>query len=189
VRIIAGLVKGKKLASFHGQDIRPTPDRVREAVFNFLFSRIGSLEGKAVLDLFAGTGAMGLEALSRGAGRAVFVDEGEQAAKIILLNIRNCRLQEKAKFMRLRVPENLPRLVPESPFDLVFLDPPYGEGLVEETIAVLSNVNILTPGAIVCAETGGREEVPAVIGDYHRLEKRTYGRTAVHVFSHSMQGV
>jgi len=90
VRIIGGTMKGKKLATFSGRHIRPTPDRVREAIFSILFSRAGTLSGNSVLDLFSGTGAMALEALSRGAGRAVLIDQGAEAARLITENLRAC---------------------------------------------------------------------------------------------------
>jgi 16S rRNA (guanine(966)-N(2))-methyltransferase RsmD len=184
VRIISGLAKGKRLASFTGGAIRPTPDRVREAIFSILYSRFGTLEGKTVLDLFAGTGAMGLEALSRGCRRAVLLDEGRQSAAIIPANLKTCGLEESATYLRSDVLKALPRLEGEGPFDLIFLDPPYGRDLVPEVVRAISERKLLAPGGLVCAESAGGDEVPVALGDLIRIERRCYGSTTVHLFTH-----
>ncbi len=184
VRIISGSAKGKKLASFSGLQIRPTADRVRESIFNILFSRIGSCWGKSVLDLYAGTGAMALEALSRGARRAVLIDQGKEAAHLIPANLRACHLEQKADFMRANVLEALPRLKPEA-FDLIFVDPPYDDrGLAGATVADLARLELLAAGGVLCLETARDEEIPGEIGKFERCQLRSYGGTAVHIFTH-----
>jgi 16S rRNA (guanine(966)-N(2))-methyltransferase RsmD len=184
VRIISGSARGRHLAVFSGREIRPTPDRVREAIFSSLFSRLGPLEGKKVLDLFAGTGAMALEALSRGAGRAVLVDQGTQAARVIPANIRTCGLGDRAVFRHADTLRELPRLAAEGPFDLIFLDPPYGRGLVPQVVAVVAELGLLAPAGLVCAEAARQDEVPEEIGGLRRIDRRLYGSTAVHFFSY-----
>jgi 16S rRNA (guanine(966)-N(2))-methyltransferase RsmD len=157
---------------------------VREALFSVLVSRLGSLGGLRVLDLFAGSGALALEALSRGATTAVLVDQGPQSARVIPANIRACAMQERATFIRSDVFKALPRLV-GSLFDLVFLDPPYGQGLVPPVLTTLAEVGLIAPDGLVCAETDRREELPGTIGSFARIDRRHYGSTAVHLFSHS----
>lgn len=185
MRIISGSARGKRLATFSGGDIRPTPDRVREAIFSMLYSRLGGLEGSTVLDLFAGTGAMGLEALSRGARRAVLVDQGQQSARIIPANLKACALQERASHVRGDVQKTLPRLAAEGPYDLIFLDPPYGRDLVPKVLTLISELKLLAAGGVVCAEADRQDAVPAVVGELVRMEQRCYGSTAIHLFTQS----
>lgn len=183
MRIIGGSLRGKKLAALAGRQVRPTPDRVREAIFSILFSRLGPLQGKTVLDLYAGTGAMALEALSRGATRAVLVDQGSEAGQIIPVNLAACRMAEHAAFIRSDVPSALPGLVREA-FDLIFLDPPYGRGLVPIIVEAISRFALLAPGGVICAEAQRQDEIPDSCGDLVRIERRPYGSTAVHLFTH-----
>lgn len=185
MRIISGSVKGKKLASFTGHQIRPTSDRVRESIFNILFSHFGPCTGKTVLDLYAGTGAMALEALSRGASRAVLVDNGADAARLIPANLHACRVEGKALFLRTGVLETLPRLAPER-FDMIFIDPPYSQDLAAQTLAAISRLGLLAANGIVCAETAREEELPAVFDGLELLQVRRYGSTGVHLFTHSL---
>jgi len=184
VRIISGSARGKQLSALRGSEIRPTPDRVREALFSMLTSRLGSLEGLRVLDLFAGSGALALEALSRGAASAVLVDRGEQAARVVPANIRACHMQDRSTFIRSEVLQALPRLG-GIPFDLVFLDPPYDRNLLSPVLTSLGRLDALARGGIICAETDTREEIPESIGPFVRIDRRQYGSTAIHLFSHS----
>lgn len=184
MRIISGSARGKRLAALTGRTIRPTPDRVREALFSMIYSRLGNLEGKRVLDLFAGTGAMALEALSRGAERAVLVDSGRQSAAILPANVTTCGLDRQATFIRSDVQKALPRLADEGPFELVFLDPPYGRNLAPEIIAAVSDLGLLSADGLLCAETALQDDVPNHIGRLFRIEKRCYGTIAVHLFGH-----
>jgi 16S rRNA (guanine966-N2)-methyltransferase len=187
VRVISGSAKGKRLASFNGREVRPTPDRVRESIFNILFSKTGSLSGKTVLDLFSGTGAMAIEALSRGARRAWLIDEGRQAAKIIPANLKSCGMEDRAVFIRADFRKALPRLEEVKPFDLVFLDPPYGQGLVTEALSLVVKAGLLAADGTVCAESSGQDEVPDTVADLALQESRRYGSTAVHFYAHSDQ--
>jgi 16S rRNA (guanine966-N2)-methyltransferase len=149
MRIIAGRWRGRKLAAPAGVTTRPTSDRAREALFSMLTSRIGSFEGLRVADLFAGSGALGLEALSRGAGHCVFVDNDRAAVEAIRANV--AALGAEAEILQ-RAAEHLR---PDAPVDLVFLDPPYRSGLF---LPALENLP-LAPGGFACVETEADEAV------------------------------
>ena len=182
MRIISGSARGAHLANFPGGTIRPTPDRVREAIFSILTSRLGTLEGCKTLDLFAGSGAMAIEALSRGARRAWLVDNGELSARIVPANLATCRVSDRARFLRTPVDVALPQLVAERPFDLIFLDPPYGKELVPQTLAAIDALQLLAPPGLIVAEAERCDPVAEQIGKLQRSEVRFYGIVAVHLF-------
>ena len=184
MRIISGTARGKRLAVFSGASIRPTPDKVRGAIFSMLFSRIGSFNGKKVLDLCSGTGAMAIEALSRGAGHAWLVDDGVQSAKIIPANLSACHVDEHATFLRNGALPSLKLLDKYKPFDIIFLDPPYGKALVPALLEALAADSFLSPDGIICAEAAKTDEVPADIGELSLASSRNYGITTVHMFIH-----
>lgn len=184
MRIISGNAKGKRLSILTGMDIRPTSDKVREAVFSILTSRFGTLDGCRVLDLYSGTGALALEALSRGASRATLVDNGVQAARLIPKNIAACAFERQATFLRGDVLTTLPRLSGQEPFDLIFLDPPYGRDLVPVTIAAVSARKLLAPDGLIVAETARKDSLPAVIDAVELLETRHYGSITIHFYTH-----
>ncbi len=188
MRIISGSARGTRLSGFTGTDIRPTPDRVREAAFSILLSRLGSLAGLKILDLYAGTGALALEALSRGAALATLIDRSQQSARTVEANARACRLAGKIRFIRGEVSTQLPNLVAIGPYDLIFLDPPYHKGLAQRSIAQVATLGLLAPGGVLCAECAGKEEVPQHAGDLILCDSRNYGLTAVHFFIHSDEG-
>jgi 16S rRNA (guanine966-N2)-methyltransferase len=179
MRIIAGQFRGKALLSPGDESIRPTSDRAREAVFNILASRIGvHLDGLKVLDLFAGTGALGLEALSRGAQGAVFVETGAEARGIIRDHIEAFGAGGIAKLLR-RDATALGPAGTMGPFDLVFLDPPYGKGLGERALVSLRDGGWLATGATIVLEEAA--EVPLALPEGFVLDdRREYGAAAVH---------
>lgn len=181
MRIISGTARGRRLATFSGRQIRPTSDRVREAIFSMLLSRLETFAGKNVLDLYAGTGAMAIEALSRGAARAVLVDQGPQAASLIPGNLLSCGFDQRALFLRTPVEKALPRLSPET-FDLIFADPPYQQGLAAATLQLLARLPLLAPGGVLCLETAWSEELPDAVDLLQRQQMRRYGATAVHLY-------
>ncbi|MBN1140634.1 MAG: 16S rRNA (guanine(966)-N(2))-methyltransferase RsmD [Deltaproteobacteria bacterium] len=186
MRVIGGCAKGRKLAPFPGQEIRPTSDRIREAVFNILFSRLGALAGKKVLDLFAGTGAMGLEALSRGASEAVFVEKNRHAAALIGENLSHCRLETSARIVQEEAHRALSGLAGNI-FDLIFIDPPYGHDLVLPTLALIDQQKLLSPQGVICAEAGKMDEIPETTGSLARIKKNVYGSTAIHFFGQAQK--
>ena len=182
MRVIAGTSRGRRLAIFEGRDVRPTPDRVREALFNILRSRLGNFAGLRVLDLFAGSGALAIEALSRGATSACLVEKTPASAKIIRENLKRCNLSDKAKLIVLDAWQALPGFDSRS-FDLVFLDPPYGQGLAERALIEVDRLELLGKDGIVCAETATDEILPESIGNLRRLDQRRYGTILINFYS------
>jgi 16S rRNA (guanine(966)-N(2))-methyltransferase RsmD len=183
LRIISGSARGRKLRLFSGQHIRPTSDRVREAVFNILQNRLGSFHNIAVLDLFCGTGALSLETLSRGAERAVLVDRSSQAAKIVAANAEICGLSDRIRFLRGGVPDILPRLAPHGPFDLIFLDPPYSRDLVPPTLTGVTTNRLLKNHGIVLVEASCKDAIPETIAGLTCIDRRHYGTTFIALLS------
>jgi 16S rRNA (guanine966-N2)-methyltransferase len=178
MRIVAGKFRGKHLDSPADGSIRPTADRVREAVFNILAGRLGpGLDGRRVLDLFAGTGAMGLEALSRGAAPVVFVDSGAEARGLIRDHIEAFGAGGVAKHLR-RDATALGPAGTMGPVDLVFLDPPYGQGLGERALVSLRDGGWLQPETILVLEEAA-EATLALPPGFALDDRRTYGATAV----------
>lgn len=182
MRIISGTARGRKLADFSGGQIRPTPDRVREALFSMLSSRLGSFSGLKVLELFAGTGAQALEAISRGAESAILVDSSQQAAKLIEENIRRCKFSGQVRLVRQDVFTALPLLATEAPFDLILLDPPYNQGFITQALEKIENLQLLAEDGIICAESDPKEKL-AVCSGLILNKSRKYGSTMIHLFS------
>jgi 16S rRNA (guanine966-N2)-methyltransferase len=179
LRVIGGNLKGKKLFSVKGQNLRPTSDRVREAIFDILQNQF---QGRNILDLFAGTGALGIEALSRGAKRAVFVEGGARSLGVLRRNIEECRLKEQAEVLgrEARVAIKILEARGES-FELIFLDPPYSKGLARRVLEALSRSSIVTAGTLVIAEHSLSEELDSM-PFWQRIDRRRYGRTLVSFF-------
>ena len=177
MRIIAGSKRGALLKAPAVDAVRPTSDRVREAIFNILAHGIAEfrLEGVRVLDLFAGTGALGLEALSRGAAYAVFIEEDAGARGLIRANIETLGLTGVTKVFR-RDATQLGEPGRIEPFGLVFLDPPYGKGLGQQALASARAGRWLTPGAVIVLEerAGSVTTLPA---GFTELDRRTWGDT------------
>ncbi len=177
MRVIGGAVCGKKLKAPPGARTRPTSDKVREAVFNVISSRP---EGARVLDLFAGSGAMGIEALSRGAERAVFVESSHKTARLIRENLAACGFEREGLVIRKKLPGGLGGVIErEGPFDLVFIDPPYEKGLASKTLAELAKMPAETVPGTVVIEHSGREKLPETEGPFVRMKGRKYGSTHV----------
>ncbi|MGE4545554.1 MAG: 16S rRNA (guanine(966)-N(2))-methyltransferase RsmD [Pedobacter sp.] len=183
VRIISGSAKGRKLRQFKGQHIRPTADRVREAIFSSLLSRLGSFENLTVLDLFAGTGALSLEALSRGASRAVLVDPSAQSAEIITENIQTCRMDDRATLFKMPASNFIAKPAPSGPFDLIFLDPPYNKNLIVPTLHKIVQNGILAKEGLICIESAREDSIPDDLPGLMLLSRREYGSTAVSFYS------
>jgi 16S rRNA (guanine966-N2)-methyltransferase len=176
MRIIAGAFKGRRLAPVKGRT-RPTAAKVREAVFNILGPAV---VGVKVLDLFAGTGALGIEALSRGAAAAVFVEDNPEAVKALRRNLENLELQGQTRVWPLSVTMALKKLAGQSErFGLAFLDPPYGGGEAVTALKGLASLDLLLTGAQVVVEHSRRETLPEESGHLRRLKVRRYGDTQV----------
>jgi 16S rRNA (guanine966-N2)-methyltransferase len=180
MRIISGTCRGKKLSPLPGRDIRPTSDRVRESIFNIIRD---SVSGARVLDLFAGTGALGIEALSRGASMTAFVDISPSACRIIQANCDMCRVSDRARVICHDLSVSLPRGLGERPFDLVFLDPPYGRGLIETTLNQPYFNEIITQDTLLVAEHGALETPFSTISGLDIRDQRKYGKTRITFFN------
>lgn len=180
MRIIGGTRRGKRLFTPRNRAIRPTADRVRESIFNILADRISD---SRVLDLFAGTGAMGLEALSRGAKHAVFIDNYPAALMLIDRNIRACDWTDRADIIRWDLRRNLNCIQsPNESFTLVFIDPPYESQLIATILTHLDHSGTLAGEAWVIVEHGVND-IPKTGPDTFDLkDQRTYGKTLVSFF-------
>ena len=176
-RIIGGRLKGKKLFPIKGAHIRPTGDRQRQALFNILGHKVA---GARVLDLYAGTGALGLEALSRGASECVFIDRDKSAAQVIGRNISACRFENSSNIIRWRIEKNLACLQTlHVVFDLVFMDPPYNRGFILPTLQNLHSAGCLKTGSTVIVEHSFDEKPWNMDDTYVCHDRRRYGKTLV----------
>ncbi|WP_020177572.1 16S rRNA (guanine(966)-N(2))-methyltransferase RsmD [Methylopila sp. M107] len=180
MRIVGGKHKGRAIKgpATDSRAIRPTSDRLREAIFNVLAHAYGDpCDGARALDLFAGTGALGIEAISRGAKFCLFVDEGAEARACLRDNVETFGLGGQTKIFR-RDATRLGPVIGQGPFDLVFADPPYGKGLGERALASARDGRWLAPGALVVWEEAAEAEIVAPEG-FEALETRNYGDTQV----------
>ena len=178
MRVVGGRLRGRTLAAPKGDAIRPTSDRLRESVFNILAHAYGDpVSGARVLDLFAGTGALGIEAISRGAAFCLFVDDGAEARALIRQNVDALGLGMVTRVFR-RDATKLGAAHPVEPFGLVFLDPPYRKGLAVPALAALRDGGWLAPGALVVVEEAADAEFAPPAG-YEELERRIYDDTVV----------
>jgi 16S rRNA (guanine966-N2)-methyltransferase len=175
MRIVGGRLRGRALVAPKSQAIRPTADRLRESLFNILMHAYDDpVSGARVLDLFAGTGALGLEAVSRGATFALFVDDGAEARALLRQNVETLGLAAITRIFR-RDATKLGPVHPVEPFSLVFLDPPYGKGLAEQALTSAREGGWLTSDAlIVVEETVGTFRTPE---DFDEIERRKYDDT------------
>lgn len=182
MRIVSGRFKGRGLTAPRTQAVRPTSDRLRETIFNVLAHAYGDpVTGARVLDLFAGTGALGLEALSRGAAYALFVDDSAEGRGLVKANIDLLGVAGITKVFR-RDATKLGPAHPNAPFSLVFCDPPYGKGLAPPALAAALKGGWLATGALVLVEEGVGAEVPPPDG-FSVVELREYGDTRLHVLA------
>ena len=168
-----------------GQAVRPTADRVKEALFSILQSRF-DLEGATLLDLFAGSGALGIEGLSRGAARAVFVEQAHTARRVLLANLAACGLAQRSHVVARSVHQAIAELTASGErFSGVLMDPPYGRGLADETLARLAAARLVRPGGWVAVEHHVADVLADAYGPLRLTAARRYGKTAVAVFSDS----
>ena len=177
MRLIAGDWRGRPILAPPGQVTRPTSDRAREALFSMLISRIGSFESLAVADLFAGSGALGLEALSRGAAQCLFIDSDADAVKTIRRNCETLGAEARVEIRQGAAERASP---PPRPCDIIFIDPPYRSGLAEAALANVARECWLAPGGLVSLETAGGElAVPPTL----LIEaERRFGKAHVRLF-------
>lgn len=183
MRVVGGSLKGKRLNEFEGLSIRPTSDKIRQALFNILYQPHGGSEYKRVLDLFAGTGALGIEALSRGAEDAVFVEIDPAALLVINKNLENCRLS-KARILRASACEAINRLsMKHEQFDLIFIDPPYASTLAVESLkAIDAAPGILSDDGLCVVETSKRTPIDCELKNLLLIDERRYGDTLLYIY-------
>ena len=172
MRIITGSARGRKLRTLSGEDVRPTSDRVKEAISSIIHFQI---EGRRVLDLFAGSGQLGLEALSRGAAHAVFVDSSAKALEVVRENIETCGFANAAEAVRSDASVYLLRC--RDTFDVAFLDPPYNSNLLNKILPLLAPH--MNPGGTILCESDFLKELPERVGDFEKNRVYRYGRILI----------
>jgi 16S rRNA (guanine(966)-N(2))-methyltransferase RsmD len=179
MRIITGTARGKRLQTPQGLHTRPTTDRVKESVFNIIQ---WDIEGRKVLDLFGGSGQLGLEALSRGAASCVIVDGDRNAQKAIEANIKNCGFERNCQLIKGDSFRFLQRLKKDS-FHLIFLDPPYGGELLNRAIAEICRIDILSEGGIMVCESAASDPLDPVTAPYHMVKQYSYGNIVLTIIT------
>ena len=178
MRVITGIAKGRKLITLEGEDIRPTSAKVKGAIFNSIQFDI---EGRSVLDLFAGAGQLGIEALSRGARKAVFVDLSRESVKVVNDNLNHCKLKDNATVFN---GDGLSYLkTTREKFDIVFIDPPYKKQLAQKALSLV--LNVLNDGGIIVCETDIKEELPEEIENYSIVKQDTYSKTKLTIYRYN----
>lgn len=175
MRVITGLAKGRKLDTITGTDVRPTTDMVKEAVFSAIQFDI---EGRVFLDLFAGSGQMGIEAISRGAESATFIDANPDAVNVIKTNLANTGFTDKAKVIRTDYFSFLAST--NQKFDITFLDPPYRLGVLDKALRAVTGV--MTPHGIIICEHPIDVEVPEVLGGFRLDRQRRYSKIIISIY-------
>ena len=181
MRIIAGEFRGRKIKQPESAEVRPTKDRIRESVFNMIAELVPDCR---VLDLFAGSGAYGLEALSRGAREAVFVEKGKENSEVIKENIRTLDVGDRSKVITSDVFRILEGLKGEKEaFDLVFVDPPYSKNMAKKTLLKVNHYDILNHSGLLIIEHHKNEPLPGSEGDVSILKEKTYGNIIISVYS------
>ena len=178
MRVIAGKARGLKLKTIEGNSTRPTKDMVKEALFSILMPYVTDC---VFLDLFAGSGAIGIEALSRGAQNAVFCDQNKECIKIINENIEKARFKDISTVYNLDYLKCLERIKNQK-FDIIFIDPPYNIGLGLKAIQTISDFDLLMINGVLVFETDEIEEVPNEIGLYEKFNTKRYGRNVLNFF-------
>lgn len=179
MRIITGSARGKRLQTPSGLHTRPTTDRVKESVFNIVQ---WDLEGRKVLDLFGGSGQLGLESLSRGAASCVIVDGDRNAQKAIEANIKNCGFERACQLIKGDSFQFLQRQKKDS-YHVIFLDPPYGGELLNRAIAEICRIDILTENGIMVCESSVEDQLQPVSAPYRVVKRYQYGHTAVTIIT------
>lgn len=177
MRVITGEARGRKLETLQGDDVRPTTDKVKEAIFSSIQFDI---QGRTFLDLFAGSGQMGIEALSRGAKSATFVDSSTKAVNIVRKNLNAVGFYDRAKVLHTDSIGYLNMIT--EPFDIVYLDPPYGVGLLQEALPIVAEK--IKKTGIILAENQEKEEILQNYGEFMLDRQRCYGKIKVSIFRH-----
>ncbi|WP_044896140.1 16S rRNA (guanine(966)-N(2))-methyltransferase RsmD [Bacillus alveayuensis] len=186
MRVVSGTCKGRVLKSVPGMTTRPTTDKVKEAIFNMIGPYF---QGGTALDLFAGSGGLGIEALSRGMDRCIFIDKDKKAIQTIQTNLLSCNLKERAELFRTDAERALRAIVKRGlTFDLILLDPPYKQQILETILSFIEHHHLLNQeGAIVC-EHRHDVHLPKEVGILHLKKQEIYGHTAVTIYRTDLNG-
>ncbi|MED4532673.1 16S rRNA (guanine(966)-N(2))-methyltransferase RsmD [Metabacillus fastidiosus] len=180
MRVISGTCKGKQLKSVPGTSTRPTTDKVKEAIFNMVGPYFN---GGRALDLFAGSGGLGIEALSRGIDTCIFVDREPKAIQTIHKNIESCHFKENSEVYRNDSERALKAIIKrELKFELIFLDPPYKKQKLEQLIDFIAEHDLLAEDGVIVAEYGTEDQLQENIKTYTVLKHETYGTTAITIY-------
>lgn len=171
MRVITGTARGRRLKELPGRETRPTTDKVKESIFNIIQFDI---EGRNTLDLFAGTGQLGIEALSRGAARCTFVDARREAAALVRENLAHCGLADRARVVQGDALAFLTGC--REKFGLVFLDPPYASGLLKQSLELLAEIDIVAGNGIIVCESGAEASLPELSDPYEKGREYRYGK-------------
>lgn len=175
MRVISGTKRGKKLREPDNYDIRPTTDMVKESLFNIIQFDI---EGRRVLDLFAGTGQLGIECLSRGAAEVTFVDQSREAVAIVKENLKSCGFEAGVVQS-----DSIAFLGRGEKFDVILIDPPYATNLVDKALEIINSVDILTEGGIIMCESGREKPMPNMNMPYFKCKEYTYGKVKLTTYN------
>ena len=177
MRVITGTARGRRLKELPGMETRPTTDKVKESIFNIVQFDV---EGRRVLDLFGGTGQLGIEALSRGAERCTFVDLRKEAAAVIRENVKTCGFEAQARVIQRDSMAFLTSC--REKFDLVFLDPPYASGLLDKALEAISKIDIMSENGIIVCESAAEQVLPALSAPYEKGREYRYGKIKVTLY-------
>ncbi len=175
MRVITGTARGKRLAAPEGEAVRPTPERIKEAVFSVIQFEI---EGRRMLDLFTGSGQMGIEALSRGAAQAVMVDVSKDSIRVAEQNLRSAGLMERARLVRAEGEAYIASS--RERFDIAFLDPPYRQGILEKVLPLVEEH--MNPGGSIFCEHPSDEGLPENVGRFSKIRDYRYGKILVTLY-------
>ncbi len=184
MRIIAGELKGRRLKAPLDYSVRPTSDKVKEAVFSMIAPYI---YGSVAVDMFAGTGSLGLEAISRGALRAYFIDRDRSSIALVRENVRACKVEERAIILAYDYTAALSRIGEKA--DIVFLDPPYGAGIMESCIGYIRKAGVMSDGGIIVAEHSARDLLPEELAGFIKVKEKKYGKTGVTVYENQEESI
>lgn len=178
MRVITGSLRGRKLKSPKGDDIRPTTDKVKEAIFDIIYQYVP--EDYIAVDVFAGSGSIGIEAISRGASKVFFSDQSRESLALVRDNLNICGITDQAILLNGDFKRNIARV--KDCVDVYFLDPPYADGFILPALKSIDQANVISDDGIVVAEHSAKEKLPERISGFTRIKERKYGTIAITIY-------